>query len=522
MAAWVAITWAEVTREGDRLLFLSASTSGKTATFEHVAALDDPKKLGELVSKHRLAKADTIVILNRSDVEVRPMVFPPVPLDELPDLVKFQAGREFNNYDPNAPVDFFVTGKLEDVSRSTLFPAVKSTDAAPMPEGAPKHLLASTLRLATFQKIKSFCDEHNLVLRHIVLRPCATAALWRQSGAVVPNRATLLIELDKNEVSQAVVFQGVPVFMRSPKILRPEDVSVPDFAARLVAELKRTRVAVRNEVQGIDVNEVVICGSGAMFESLAEQLTKGLEMPVRLFDPTKGLTIRAKGASELYAAHFGAIRQIVRRETLQIDFCNPKKRAEDTSKRKLVTAIAAAVLVVIASLFGYAFYTQSALEKENRELRVQFNNLDRDTREVVAQRGQLDDIDNWLSDGVNWFEQLGWLSQHALPSQQMMVRDLTFTTNQQGVSSMVFRALLQDASLVSPMVEGFRDSGNTPDLGARGPEPNPRYTHRADMTIHLSRETNLPPWTTQTVPAEPPPTEPPPVEPPPAEQVTAE
>jgi hypothetical protein len=368
-----------------------------------------------------------------------------------------------------------------------------------MPDGAPKHLLASTLRLATFQNIKSFCEKHNLVLRHIVLRPCATAALWRQSGSAAPNRSTLLIELDDNEASQTVVFQGEPVFMRSPKISRPQDVSVPDFAARILAELKRTRIAVRNEVEGIDVNEVVLCGSGAMFESLAEQLTKGLDMPVRLFDPMKGFTIKAKEANERYAAHIGAIQQIVRREPFQIDFCNPKKRAENTSKRTLIAGIAAAVLVAIVGLFGYVFYTQATLQEENRLLQVQFNNLERDTRAVVYQRGQLDDIDSWLSDGVNWFEQLAWLSQSALPAPQMMIRDLNFSTNQQGVSTIGFVALIEHPSLVSPMVENLRDSGNTPTLGTTGVEPGvSRYNHRGAMTIRLSSEANLPSWTAGT------------------------
>ena len=475
---------------------LAASTSGKTATFEHAAAIDDPKKFGELVAKFRLTKADAVVILNRSDVEVRPMVFPPVPLDELPDLVKFQAAKEFNNYDPNAPIDFFVTSKLEDVSRSSLFPAVKSSDAGAMPDGAPKHILASTLRLATFQKIKSFCDEHNLVLRHIVLRPCATAALWRHSSTIAPNRSTLLVELDKNEVSQTVLLQGEPVFMRSPKIARPQDVSNPDFAARILAELKRTSIAVRNEVQGTDVNEIALCGSGPMFESLADQLARGLEMPVRLFDPTKGLTIKTPDANEQYAAHFGVIQQIVRKESLQIDFCNTKKRAEDHSKRNIITGVIAAVLIVIVGLFGYVFHAQSVVKRENQRLSNHHEDLRRTTGTVVEQKGQLDEIDRWFLEDVNWFEQLAWLSENALPSQQMMVRDLRFNSEQQG-STIRFIALLQNRALQAQMMERLRDSGRNPNIGILASDTSTRfYSQSGTVTIRLPRpvEPVLPTW----------------------------
>lgn len=478
MSTWVVITW-----ENDRLLFLSASTYGKAVTFEHVAALDNPKKLADLLSRHRLAKAETVVVLNRSDVEVRPMVFPPVPADELPSLVKFQASKEFNHYDPNAPVDFFVTSKLANVSRSTLFPAVKASDSASVPDGAPKHLLASTLRLNTFQQIRTFCAEHNLVLRHIVLRPCTTAALWRRSG-VEPNRSVLLVELDKYETSQTVVFQGEPVFMRSPKIHRPQDVSTPDFSARLLAELKRTCIAVRNEIQGIDVDEVVLCGSGKLFESLAEQLHKGLELPVRLFDPLTGLTIKSAGADEQYAALFGAIQQIVRKEPIQIDFCNPKKRSEDTGKRNLFTGIAAAVLCLVIGIFGYALYSRMTVQNDITHLTRKFNALKKTAGTVVEQKKQLDAIDAWYKDSVNWFEQLNWMSRNALHAQDMMVRDLNFSSTNGGM--ITFSALLRDQTVLANMVDQFRDSNHALQTGARGPETGSQYNFKCTLSIALS------------------------------------
>ena len=482
MSTWVAITW-----ENDRLLFLAASTYGKAVTFDYVDSLDDPKKLADLLSRYRLAKAETVVVLNRSDVEVRPMVFPPVPADELPDLVKFQAGKEFNHYDSNAPVDFFVTSKLDNVSRSTLFPTIKATDSASVSEGAPKHLLASTLRLNTFQQIKTFCEEQNLVLRHIVLRPCATAALWRRSGSAVPNRSVLLVELDQYETSQTVVFQGEPVFMRSPKIHRPQDVSTPDFAARLLAELKRTRIAVRNEIQGIDVEEVFLCGSGKMFDLLAGQLTKGLEIPVHLFDPTKGLTIKAKEADERYAALFGAIQQVIRKEPIHIDFCNPKKRSEDTGKRNLFTGIAAAVLLFVVCLFGYAFYSRTVVQNEIADLKRKVNELNKTAGKVVDQKKQLDAIDAWYKDNVNWFEQLNWMSQNAPSAADMMVRELEFRAPNGG--TITFKALLRDQPVLASMVDQFRDSSHAIQAGARGPESgNSRYSFRCDMTISLSKD----------------------------------
>jgi hypothetical protein len=307
--------------------------------------------------------------------------------------------------------------------------------------------------------------------------------------------------LDKNEASQTVIFQGEPVFMRSPKITRPQDVSMPDFYARILAELKRTRIAVRNEIQGIDVDEVVLCGSGMAFASLAEQLTKGLEMPVRLFDPLKGLTVKAQDATEQHAALFGAIQQVIRKEPLQIDFCNPKKRTEDTSKRNLFTAVAAAVLLVVVLIFGYAFTSRMALESEVNRLTSQFDDLKKTAGTVVKQKAQLDEIDKWLADDINWFEQLGWLSQNALPSQNMMIRDLNFSSSAGG-ATISFRSLLQNQPLVSSMEEGFRDANHIPQPGQSGPATDSRiYNFYRAMTIRLSKPTVLPVRTPAAAPA---------------------
>jgi hypothetical protein len=297
----------------------------------------------------------------------------------------------------------------------------------------------------------------------------------------------LLVELDKNETSQTVVFQGEPVFMRSPKILRPQDVSTPDFAARLLAELKRTRIAVRNEIQGIDVDDVALCGSGRTFESLAEQLTKGLEMPVRLFDPLKGLTVKAETADEQYTALFGAIQQAVRKEPMQIDFCNPKKRAEDTGKRNLVTGIAGVVMCLVLGVFGYAYLSRTTLERDVEDLKTQFEGLKRTSGAVVEQKKQLDAIDAWLANNVNWFEELGWLSQNTLPGRDMMIRDLSFTSANGG--SIRFLSLLREQSLLASMEESLRDDKHSPGTGERKQSTHvTQYRFECNVNITLPKE----------------------------------
>jgi hypothetical protein len=488
-----AMTW-----ENDRLLFLSATAHNSSVTFEHAESLASKEQLKERVQKYRLMKSEVVVVLSRADVEVRPMVFPPVPVDELPDLVKFQATKEFNGYDATAPLDFFITNKLEHVSRSTLFPAIRPSNKNGKTQettigGSPKHLLASTLRTITLRKIQEFCDELNLTLRRVVLRPCETASLWRHTSDFDPNRASLIVELDTHETSLSVLFQGEPVFMRSPKISCPEDVSMPDFTARLIAELKRTRIAVRNEIQGVTVDEVVLCGIGTHFESLAKQVSNSLNIPVKTFDPWQEIRCRRTlrenrpEKSERFASLIGTILQSVRNESSSIDFCNPKKRREPVGHRQLVTGILAVSLFVLIGLIGFGFYIHSVLTNEVKTLTKKFNTLQQTAVTVTEQRNQLNAIDAWIADNIDWFEQLDWLSRKMPEAQKMILTELTFSANNGG--AMNLKSLLKDFSIVSPMEEQLRDEKHVIKPGEKGTSSgNSQYGFRYDLSIFLSKE----------------------------------
>lgn len=531
MPNWLSITWEE-----DRLLVLAARTQGKSATFEHLGVLklnttenggvrpgdssaqlaavgsgaprlpqnSLKKQLVEFIKEHKLAKAETIVLLSRSDVEVRPLVFPPVPADELPDLVKFQASKEFNAYDVDSPLDYFITNKLDNVSRSTLFPVVKSagkadkstiqkTDAS---AEKPKHVLASTIRSETFRKIKLFCDELGLTLRRVVLRPCEAAKLFEGSKLFIPGRITLLVELDFDETSQTVLCQGEPIFMRCPKISCPEDISNPDFVARLAAELKRTRIAVRNEIQGVTVDEIVLCGVDEKFESLASQLADDLAVPVRTFDPwgdvscggeLKKTPVQAKTKHpERFASLLGSIVQASRSVASEIDFCNPKKRIEPIGQRQLLNAVIASVLVLVLALIAFGLYSRNALIKEVRMLSQKKLTLEKTAKTVSTERIQLKAIDDWFVDDVNWFEQLAWLSHQAPEAKDMILTDLIMSANQGG--SMAIKSLVRDSTIVSPMEERLRDEKHDVKAGEKGEfKGNPLYGFRYNLSVFLSK-----------------------------------
>ncbi|MDR2346528.1 MAG: hypothetical protein LBE18_10710 [Planctomycetaceae bacterium] len=530
MSNWLTITW-----ESTRLRLLVARLQGGTATFEYAEQFSLQKNENELplkeqliqfVQKNRLIKADTIVLLNRSDVEVRPMVFPPVPVDELCDLVRFQAIKEFNVYDQNSPLDFFVTNKFENISRSALFPAVfkssgndNSTNRNSTSGGeskpnvsnnTPIHLLASTIRRELFQKINKFCEDAGLNLRRILLRPCESAYLLKFSSNFNPVRTILLLELDTDETAQTVLYQGDPVFIRSPKISPPSDVTNPDFIAVLAAELRRTMIAVRNEIQGVTVDDIIICGGDSHFTELSRLLSETLNMPVKTFNPwvdhkllssksrfTKNGTMRITDKlnnnltsgnvlnPERYTALIGSILRAGKNVQSDIDFCNPKRRPERIGYRVFANIAVVAIFLLLAGWIGYEFNVQYSLSKETKKLSNQKTELERTAKSIAPARSQLQAIENWYVDKIDWFEQLGWLSRNAPEPRDMMLTTLTLSATG---GSMNFTSLVRDSSIVSPMEEKFRSNNHDVKTGEKSEtRTNSQYRYQVTLWVYLTK-----------------------------------
>ncbi|GHT36243.1 hypothetical protein FACS189427_07490 [Planctomycetales bacterium] len=531
MPNYIVFSW-----EQNRLMLLAARIQGTAAVFEQLEVFQNHKddgnseensdkkekvtqplaeKVADYIRSKKWGKVDAAVLLSRTDVEVRSMFFPPVPSDELPDLVRFQAAKEFNAYDPDSLLDFFQTNKLDNISRSTMFPALpskrspqntaqnpsKKADAAALaPAGSPKHILASVLRNNVLKQIQQFCGDINVHLKRIVLRPCESAFLYRKSKQFNSNKTTLLVELDAEETTQTVLFRGEPVFIRSPKIRCPDNTANSDFAARLIAELKRTRMAVRNEIQGVTVDEVVLCGSGGEFETLASEIAAGMDTEVQVFDPwnniilsdilAKDLQEKSVKHPERFAPFIGTILRTAKNEAGDIDFLCPKKKPEPVGQRQFLNAVIATALLLFICITGYGFYAKNTLANEVKKLSNQRTALERTAKAVNIDKTQLKAVEDWQSDKINWFEELGWLSKKVPDARDMIVTELTLGANRGG--SMTLKTLVKDSSVVSPMEERLRDDKHEVKTGEKGEvKGNPLYGFRFDLSIAMPQNTAL-------------------------------
>src|SRR4051812_9941271 len=115
MALLLALEW-----DGNEVRVAVARTRGREAHIEDAFTIDleprDPgqtfaaphvgaKVAAELTARN-IGRVETLVAVGRKDIELRLLNVPPAPHDELPDVVRFQAVRQFSALGEDWPLDF--------------------------------------------------------------------------------------------------------------------------------------------------------------------------------------------------------------------------------------------------------------------------------------------------------------------------------------------------------------------------------------------------------------------------------
>ena len=528
MPSFLTITWDE-----NQLLLLTAKNHGKEVVFENAAYVSlktssdksgifraispesaeslIPEKVSDsvlrFVREHKLAKSDAVFVVSRSEVDVRPFTLPPIPPDELPDAIRFQAPKEFNRYDPNSPIDFFTLNEWEGYGNGTKSVKSEKTGTASLTTpngktakieisgGAKRRVLASTIRPELVKEITALCEKANLDLKRIVLHPCEETFLLRQLPSFSLDQTYLLVETDPTEALLTIIFRGQPVFMRSPRLFgdRAERMKITGLAPQILAEIKRTLIAVRNEIQGISVDQIVMLGNSEDHQKLANDLSAALTIPVMQFDPwasvNRGGSLKKTlpEAPELFAPLIGAMLLAGRNLPSDIDYVNPKRRPPDHSKQKLFTAITCAVVFLVLFAIGFGYWRNYEAKKEVLQLSVLKEKLKKEAEEVEKKQKLVNSITAWESNRFDWLSQLDWLSSKVPSSENYMLVSLDSHVPTPGKGKITLKGLAKNAEIAMQTVDQLRDDTHQPSRNTIGSKtsPNPSYPHQIDLDVEV-------------------------------------
>ncbi|GAF96051.1 unnamed protein product, partial [marine sediment metagenome] len=175
---------------------LRSEPSGKEPSGEEAAEVDVGGRIAAALAARGVGRIDTLVAVGRSSIELRQLSLPPAPEEELPDLVSFQAIREFNELDENWLLDFV--------------PIDEPTDG-------PRNVLAAAIGPELVAQIERTCQTAGLKPRRLILRPCAAASLLGRQASTGPARPRLLVDLLSDEVDLTVMIDRRVIFVRTAR-----------------------------------------------------------------------------------------------------------------------------------------------------------------------------------------------------------------------------------------------------------------------------------------------------------------
>ena len=134
---------------GDEARVAVATSRGERVVIEHALSVTlgraadaaaDPasqaarwgEQIAAALAEAGVGRHEVLMAVGRENVELRQMVLPPAPDDELPDMVRFQAMREFHQVDEHWLLDYVPLDENADGPRSVLAAALSPPLAAEM------------------------------------------------------------------------------------------------------------------------------------------------------------------------------------------------------------------------------------------------------------------------------------------------------------------------------------------------------------------------------------------------------
>ncbi|MBN2023077.1 MAG: hypothetical protein JW809_09820 [Pirellulales bacterium] len=400
--------------------------------------IDVGRRIAAALAARGIGRLDTLVAAGRADVELRQLAVPPCPADELPDVVRFQAVKEFNALKEDWPLDFI-----------------------PLGGDPPQNVLAAAADPAWVGEIQGILDAAGLKPQRLVLRPCATASLWRRGEAAAGAEVCLLVDLLGAEAELTVLFDRREFFLRSAR-LPADPAGDADARAALAAEIRRTMVAVQNQLGGHRVESIVLVAAGESHGETASQLRQELGTAVELFDPLSRVPLAGEARRTLpeqagqFAALLGMAWDELDRTAPAIDFLHPRRRREPQGRRNALAVAGLAVALLFLGGVGYGWWAKQDLIDRTRQLSGELRTLEPKVAEADRIQRAAADVQDWVDNDVVWLDELRWLGDNLPPAEDAMLTQLQIRPNRTG-GQIDLQGFIRSVDAIKAMERDLRD-----------------------------------------------------------------
>jgi Tfp pilus assembly PilM family ATPase len=439
------------------------------------------RRITEALATRGIRRGKTLVGVGRANIELKNVSVPPCPPEELPEMVRFQAERDFNTLGDDWPLDFL-----------------------PQPgSGESQEVLAAAISPELVAEIEVTCQAANLTPQRLILRPCAAAALLSRVRPGSEGKLRLLVDLLAEEADLTVLSGDAVVFMRTARL--PHEALRSDSQRMLVPEIRRTIAAVHNRLHGQRIEEVFVCGDDSQAAAIRE-IGRDLELPVEVFNPLKSVTLGGDLRKVLpnqpsrFAPLIGMLLHEAEPGEGIIDFLNPRKRPEKKSRKREFIAIGATVATLAVVAAGWIYYQLGELDAEAASLAKRSNDMgvnikdktETPVKKAMLKSDQAAEIERFTGTEVVWLDELAAIALKAPPAEKMMITNLTTPPDAaRRTSRMHLDVAAATPEVVKTLTDTLRDKGHQVTPGNAGElENGKRYPWAVKVDLQIDPAKN--------------------------------
>ncbi len=434
MVKKLAIDWDESEL---RLVAAQCSGSNVKVTDARVIPIEGNvlQTLTAALDGQGMENTEALVAIGRGQAELRELQLPPVPEDELPDMVRFQASKSFATAGDNATVDYLVTSRNE----------------------TGVEMIAAALGAEELQRLRGVCESGSLVAKRISIRPLSAAALYLLKQERSSANDTVLIDLLSDEAEIVVARDGRVIFVRTVRMPSAEDAR----GRALAGELKRSLVACGSSGT---LERVVLWGRAAVHSQDVEMLVEATDSKVEVLDPFSLVDVDRNTKGNM-PEHVGRLAPLVGLLVADetgadrlLDFLNPRKRVEvvESPYRKYMIA---AVPVAVAALVAFFIYRQlGALDVQIEGLKVANNDKQKGVKAADVSVARTELVDKYLDGDVNWLNEIRRLASKVPESDKLIVRSVSAVSDtRNGGGTMTIEGAVTKPAVIEEFEDAIRD-----------------------------------------------------------------
>lgn len=435
----LAIDWDET-----ELRFVAAQCTATQITVTDAAVVPMMpsgifETLRKTIAERGLEKTETLVAIGRGKAELRELQLPPVPDEELPDIVRFQAIRSFASAGESATIDYLVTNRSE----------------------ANVNAIAAAVAPAKLAEVKEICSDASLMVKRITLRPLSAAAFYLTRPKLsLGSGDVVLIDLLSDDAEIVVARGGKVIFVRTVRM--PSGESARPRA--LVNELKRSLLACGCK----SPDKMVLWGRDSVHRGDVEVLSEALDAPVEVVNPFDLVDVEAKLKDQL-PSHVGRLAPLVGLLACEethadrlIDFLHPRERVEEKPDHRR-TALLIGVPVAAAILLGYLGYRKlSNLDAEIDRLNQANAAMKEPVKEAEQFIAETEKIDQFLDADAIWIDEIRTLAKKLPPAEEVILKSIVATSDiRSGVSTIVLSGSATNPSVIEKLESSIRDENHS-------------------------------------------------------------